>query len=80
MKKYIIIGSSQGIGKKISELLINKYSLILCSRNILKVKKDFVKKKVFCLKFDANNHNDINRLVKFAKLKFTSTNHIPTSL
>jgi len=70
MKKYIIIGASQGIGRKISELLINKYELILCSRNISKVKKYFSKKKVFFLKFDANNQNDINKLVKFTKLKF----------
>ena len=68
--KYIIIGSSQGIGKKIAESLIKNCQLILCSRNIEKVKKNFIREKPLFFKFDANNTRDINRLVKFTKLKF----------
>ena len=68
--KYIIIGSSQGIGKKIAESLIKNCQLILCSRNIAKVKKNFIREKPLFFKFDANNTRDINKLVKFTKLKF----------
>ena len=39
--RYIIIGSSQGIGKEIAGSLIKKHELILCSRNITKVKMKF---------------------------------------
>jgi len=68
--KYIIIGSSQGIGKQISNLLIKKHELIICSRKIKKVKKIFVKQKAYFLKFDANSITDIKKLFKFAKRKF----------
>ena len=59
--RYIIIGSSQGIGKEIAGLIIKKHELILCSRNITKVKRIFLDKKPLFLKFNANNIRDVNK-------------------
>ena len=39
--KYVLIGASQGIGREIANSLSKKNRLILCSRNILSVKKIF---------------------------------------
>ena len=68
--RYIIIGTSQGIGKEIAGLLIKKHELILCSRNITKVKKIFLDKKTLFLKFNAKKIKDINKLAKFTQSKF----------
>ena len=68
--RYIIIGSSQGIGKEIAGLLIKKHELILCSRNITKVKRNFLGNKALFLKFNAKKIKDINKLAKFTQSKF----------
>jgi|TARA_B100001964_G_C14244988_1_gene606962 NAD(P)-dependent dehydrogenase (short-subunit alcohol dehydrogenase family) len=68
--KYVIIGASQGIGKEIANSLSKKNKLILCSRNIRSVKKNFSNNDHLFLKFDANNIRDVNKLFKLAKSKF----------
>tara|TARA_B100001142_G_scaffold319383_1_gene362785 strand:+ start:5522 stop:6325 length:804 start_codon:yes stop_codon:yes gene_type:complete len=68
--KYVLIGASQGIGREIANSLSKKNRLILCSRNILSVKKNFLGSKHLFLKFDANNLKDINKLFKLVKTKF----------
>mgnify|MGYP001193519166 CR=1 FL=1 len=68
--KYVIIGASQGIGKEIANSLSKKNKLILCSRNITAVKKNFSNNDHLFLKFDANNINDVNKLFKLVQSKF----------
>jgi len=68
--KYVIIGASQGIGKEIANSLSKENRLILCSRNISSVKKNFLGSKHLFLKFDANNLKDVNKLFKLVKNKF----------
>ena len=67
---YVVIGASQGIGREIANSLSEKNKLILCSRNILSVKKAFSSDKHLFLKFDANSLKDINKLFKLVKTKF----------
>ncbi len=68
--KYIIIGAGQGIGSEIAKSLAEKNQLILCSRNIQKIKNKFANHNNFFLKFDANKKKDIDKLFKLAKSKF----------
>ena len=68
--KYVIIGASQGIGRELANSLSKENRLILCSRNISSVKKNFLGDKHLFLKFDANNIKDIDKLFKLAKSKF----------
>ena len=67
---YVVIGTSQGIGREIANSLSKKNKLILCSRNIKSVKKNFSGSKHLFLKFDANSLKDINKLLKLVKAKF----------
>ncbi len=67
---YIIIGTSQGIGKEVLKSLSKKNKLIICSRKIVNIKKKFTNSSNIFLKFDANNLKDIDKLFNLAKKKF----------
>lgn len=68
--KYIIIGASQGIGNAVLKSLKNKNELIICTRNISSIKKNFSNENCVFLKFDANNSKDINKLFNLTKKNF----------
>ena len=78
-KVAIITGASKGIGFEIAKkFIINQSHLVICSRNIKKLKRSFqilnkLKKrsqKIYYLKVDVSSETQIKRLVKFTISKF----------
>lgn len=63
---YLITGASQGIGLEVSKkLLKKKINLILCSRNIKKIKSTFDNKLCKLISADLTRLRDINKIKNY---------------
>jgi short-subunit dehydrogenase len=71
-KIIVITGASSGLGLEITKNLSNyDAKIIVCSRSISKLKKNFSKKKnIFCKKVNLTNFNEIKKFITFAIKKF----------
>lgn len=75
----IVTGASRGIGFEVAKkFTVNGADLVICSKNINRLKKSFNKlvklkkktQKIFYLKIDVSSQKQIKKLIKFTIIKF----------